>query len=114
MRIKYREMSFKLYGVDFEHPETKTHDFLDHWIVAKNKEDAIEIAEERLGWDDFIRKTAPKIAKIRKKVKVVWKSDYLGYNSKFYIDQEEIHFEESELNNFDYLVDKFWKKNGLD
>lgn len=114
MRIKYREMNFKLYDVDFEHPETKTHDFLDHWIVAKNKEDAIEIAEERFEWDDPIRKTAPKIAKIRKKVKVVWESDYLGYNSKFYIDQEEIHFEENELNNFDYLVDKFWEKNGLD
>ena len=110
-RIKKREMSFKLYDVDFEHPETKTRDFLDHWIVAKNKEDAIEIAEGRLSWDDPIRKTAPKIAKIVTKVKVVWKSDYLGNNSKFYIDGQELDFEESELNNFDYLVHKFCKKN---
>ena len=44
---------------------------------------------------------------------MVWESDYLGYNSKFYIDQEEINFEENELNNYDYLVDKFWEKNKI-
>tara|TARA_R110002073_G_scaffold72033_2_gene176317 strand:+ start:1196 stop:1519 length:324 start_codon:yes stop_codon:yes gene_type:complete len=105
--MKDKIIMVNIYEVYWKHPETKTWDYLDSFIYAKNSEDAIEIAEEKLPDSQYVEYEAPKKVKRTGKTQIVIKPDSIGEYVSFFINGKEDLDGEEDLYNYDYLVDKF-------